>query len=129
MSGIAIRTSRLTRDLLKHSKNSLSSLITRNYGECLTSRPHLHKTFRSRRFTITSPQLKSQRWASHVKNGNPNLQNLEDVAKYIRDEARCIMVMVGAGMSTPSGIPDFRYRRCNFVFCNRTYCQEQIFCN
>ncbi|XP_042864065.1 NAD-dependent protein deacetylase sirtuin-3-like isoform X2 [Penaeus japonicus] len=111
MSGIAIRTSRSIKDLLKYSKINLTILNTRNYRGCKTSRLYktlLSETSLSHNFTIKSPGFKPQRWFSHTAKSNPNLQNLEDVAKYIRDEASCILVMAGAGMSTPSGIPDFR---------------------
>ena len=39
---------------------------------------------------------------------NDILKNIGDVAKFIKNEASNILVMTGAGLSTPSGIPDFR---------------------
>ena len=39
---------------------------------------------------------------------SPEFQSIEDVAKYIVEEASSVMVMTGAGLSTASGIPDFR---------------------
>ena len=39
---------------------------------------------------------------------SPEFQSIEDVAKYIVEEANSVMVMTGAGLSTASGIPDFR---------------------
>ncbi|XP_041131944.1 NAD-dependent protein deacetylase sirtuin-3-like isoform X2 [Polyodon spathula] len=43
------------------------------------------------------------------KDGDQKQQTLEDVARLIKhNEYRRIVVMAGAGISTPSGIPDFR---------------------
>ncbi|RXN01946.1 NAD-dependent protein deacetylase sirtuin-3, mitochondrial [Acipenser ruthenus] len=43
------------------------------------------------------------------KDGDKKQQTLEDVARLIKhNEYRRIVVMAGAGISTPSGIPDFR---------------------
>ncbi|KAK4295797.1 hypothetical protein Pmani_031668 [Petrolisthes manimaculis] len=38
----------------------------------------------------------------------PVLKNAEDLAAFIKERVSNVLVMVGAGISTPSGIPDFR---------------------
>ncbi|XP_045101258.1 NAD-dependent protein deacetylase sirtuin-3-like [Portunus trituberculatus] len=48
------------------------------------------------------------RRSSSLGSNKPPLQDIENVASYIKQQANSILVMVGAGMSTPSGIPDFR---------------------
>ncbi|XP_053655066.1 NAD-dependent protein deacetylase sirtuin-3 isoform X2 [Cherax quadricarinatus] len=45
-------------------------------------------------------------WSSHQN--TPTLKTVTDVAKFIKERATNVLVMVGAGISTPSGIPDFR---------------------
>ncbi|KAA0188476.1 hypothetical protein HAZT_HAZT010752 [Hyalella azteca] len=40
--------------------------------------------------------------------GQQTLVTVDDVAAYIQDEASSVLVMTGAGLSTASGIPDFR---------------------
>ncbi|XP_034049830.1 NAD-dependent protein deacetylase sirtuin-3, mitochondrial [Thalassophryne amazonica] len=46
---------------------------------------------------------------SHSGGTTVNQQSLEDIAKNIKDQKhKRIVVMAGAGISTPSGIPDFR---------------------
>ncbi|XP_071548444.1 NAD-dependent protein deacetylase sirtuin-3-like isoform X2 [Panulirus ornatus] len=50
-------------------------------------------------------------WSSLSSSGNkelPTLKTIEDVAKFIKERTHNILVMVGAGISTASGIPDFR---------------------
>nr|XP_045594599.1 NAD-dependent protein deacetylase sirtuin-3-like isoform X1 [Procambarus clarkii] len=48
-------------------------------------------------------------WSSSSNNNDGStLKTLEGVAKFIKERAKNILVMVGAGISTPSGIPDFR---------------------
>lgn len=43
-------------------------------------------------------------------------QTLEDIAKNIREQKyKRVVVMAGAGISTPSGIPDFRYKISSLV--------------
>uniref|UniRef100_A0A0N7ZBS6 Deacetylase sirtuin-type domain-containing protein n=1 Tax=Scylla olivacea TaxID=85551 RepID=A0A0N7ZBS6_SCYOL len=49
----------------------------------------------------------SRRWSSSGSDKQLS-QGIESVASYIKQQASNILVMVGAGMSTPSGIPDFR---------------------
>ncbi|MBN3324025.1 SIR3 deacetylase, partial [Atractosteus spatula] len=49
------------------------------------------------------------RGLSGGRGGSRKQQTLQDIAKFIRDqEYKRIVVMAGAGISTPSGIPDFR---------------------
>ncbi|XP_013413830.1 NAD-dependent protein deacetylase sirtuin-3 [Lingula anatina] len=51
----------------------------------------------------------SVRRTGSVTTSSAICNNLEDVSRYIREgRAKNIVVMAGAGISTPSGIPDFR---------------------
>ncbi|XP_042242521.1 NAD-dependent protein deacetylase sirtuin-3-like [Homarus americanus] len=48
-------------------------------------------------------------WSSLSSNKDtPILKTVEDVAEFIKNQCSNILVMAGAGLSTPSGIPDFR---------------------
>ncbi|KAK3867655.1 hypothetical protein Pcinc_026899 [Petrolisthes cinctipes] len=49
-------------------------------------------------------------WSSSSGTGKttPVLKNVEDLAEFIKERVCNVLVMVGAGISTPSGIPDFR---------------------
>ena len=74
-------------------------------GEILTK--CVVQFIRSSRWCTARRDEHWRRWASSVSGKQP-LQSIEDVATYIKHQASNILVMVGAGMSTPSGIPDFR---------------------
>ena len=65
-------------------------------------------------FFRNHPVLFSVRHQSHSAGSSRStghkIETLEDVAHYIKSgRARNIIVMCGAGISTASGIPDFRY--------------------
>ncbi|XP_060694955.1 NAD-dependent protein deacetylase sirtuin-3, mitochondrial isoform X1 [Hemiscyllium ocellatum] len=56
-----------------------------------------------------SPTSSFVRYIFSGKGSGERVQSLEDIAKLIRNrECHRIVVMSGAGISTPSGIPDFR---------------------
>lgn len=69
---------------------------------------HISKFIRcSRWLAVRRDDQFYRRWSSSV-NDKQSLRSIEDVATYIKRHSSNILVMVGAGMSTPSGIPDFR---------------------
>ncbi|KAG8234918.1 hypothetical protein J437_LFUL015326 [Ladona fulva] len=44
----------------------------------------------------------------NIRNYSTSSETIKAVSSYIRDKCESIVVMAGAGLSTPSGIPDFR---------------------
>lgn len=53
--------------------------------------------------------------------------SLKSLATHLRDNSKRVMVMAGAGLSTPSGIPDFRQVICTeYFFFTESQCRESF---
>ncbi|CAL4258574.1 unnamed protein product, partial [Meganyctiphanes norvegica] len=102
--------------MAKLLKKSLCGLVVRrNFSNVLNrydtgNKSHLLKCsakgmiFNGRKILPLSTQ---QRNLFKSTSDIPPLNSIDDVATFIKGNASNIMVMTGAGISTPSGIPDF----------------------
>ena len=61
------------------------------------------------KFNCTSHPFACRRTIFGRGSGNQSVKSLTDVASLLQNEAvKNVVVVAGAGISTPSGIPDFR---------------------
>ena len=104
--------SQRTASPLKRPKHKTSLMVGSQSDTGLVSSfrklsitPNPHPPSRSK---STSPRKPK---SSHVRRlSSTAVNSLEDIVNLIKgDKCKNIIVMAGAGISTPSGIPDFRY--------------------
>ncbi|KAL1007778.1 hypothetical protein UPYG_G00091480 [Umbra pygmaea] len=109
MTSSLVNKSRLS--LYHNIKSTTIVLITYKHQQQKACRAQMHRGFCCLRPTQHRPVWWTGARGLFSRGGaqNSKQQTLEDLAIRIRDkEYKRIVVMAGAGISTPSGIPDFR---------------------
>ncbi|XP_078076929.1 NAD-dependent protein deacetylase sirtuin-3, mitochondrial isoform X2 [Mustelus asterias] len=93
---------------LQYNHTCIRNFQTRILARLSIHRGTYSKTSRNRCVNLPST-TSSVRYIISGKGSGENVQSLEDIARRIQNKECCrIVVMSGAGISTPSGIPDFR---------------------
>lgn len=108
----------------------------KNYSHSRLFSNTLHTTpesIRIDRLCIPTPTLRglsTRRLLSSLRSGGeegPPLLSVGDVAAYITDQASSVLVMAGAGISTASGIPDFRSELGKSLYGTLSLCVHLTF--
>jgi len=79
----------------------------KKFPNIISTKKFLPRSFFKRSFCTGNTQPKLRHGSTFPPGGSNNV-DLDQIAEQIKSDCNNVLVMAGAGLSTPSGIPDFR---------------------